>query len=130
VNNGTKVIATAFVLMSAIATSALGQPAHTWYDGGGDIPGTQFEHGEPTCQKTDEDNSPAESYKNLQYFGSDPKIIDKGDEVDVQGADGMVFRFFRTQKACKQFAIQLRAKIKHNRMKSRSRLIPMSKPNL
>jgi hypothetical protein len=112
VNKGTKVIAIAFVVTSAIATSALGQSAHTWYDGGGEVPDTQFGHGEPTCQKTGEDDSPAESYKNLKYFGSQPQIIDKGDEVDVQGSDGTVFRFFRTQKACKQFAIQLRAKIK------------------
>lgn len=122
-NKRTKVIAV-FVLASAMATPVLGGPTHTWYDGGFDVPGTQFGHNEPTCQKTDEDNSPAESYKNLQYLGSAPQIIDKGDEVDVQGSDGSVFRFFRTQKTCKRFTVQLRAKIKAQQNEEQKPLNP------
>jgi hypothetical protein len=129
VNKRTKVIVIAFVLTtSAIATSALGQSDHTWYDGGGEIPQDSSVsafftgHGEPTCQKTNEGDSPAESYKNLQYFGSQPQIIDKGDEVDIQGSDGTIFRFFRTQKACKHFAAQLHAKAKAQQNEERKTL--------
>jgi len=116
----------AFVLASVmtITTSAFGQShTHTWYDGGSDVPDARFGHIAPTCQKTDEYNSPAESYKNLQYMGEEAQIIDKGDEVDAQGSDS-VFRFFRTQKACKQFAIQLRAKIKAQQNEEQKPLNP------
>ena len=103
----------------------MGQSAahNTWYDGGYR---TQDGNNEPTCQKTGEDNSPAESYNNLQYIGEAAQIIDKGDEVDVQDVQGsdVVFRFFRTQKACEQFATQLHAKTKAQQDEAQKHLNP------
>ena len=100
----TKLIASV-CLGVAMATSALGETANTWY---GMLLG---QHG-ASCQVVKND-SPAKTYKDLQDSGFRAQIIDKGREVIIQGSNkGTTFttRFFRTQKACEQAAAQLSMK--------------------
>jgi hypothetical protein len=90
------------VLATAIATPALAQSeprTSTWYDGGSEFGG--FITYKPSCPKSDE--SPATTYDEIKgNTGSPPKIIDQGDQVEVQTADGEGYFFFRTKEACER----------------------------
>jgi len=93
---------------TGVWTVALAQSkprARTWYDGGSEFGG--YISLNPGCPKSDE--SPAETYKRIQgNTGEEPQLTDQGDEVSVKAADGEVYYYFRTKKACEEYVSRVR----------------------
>jgi len=98
----------AFVSMLFMAFQVFAQNTprgKTWYDGGSEFGGyITLKSG---CPKSDE--SPAETYKEIQSnTGEEPQLTDQGDEVLIKAADGEVYHYFRTKKACEEYVSQVR----------------------
>ena len=95
-----------FLVVAVVTSVLLSAPAiasaKTWYDGGYKLDGhTAWKPTCPVAQK-----SPAAEYKLNKSIGETPRIIDRGEEVEVKAGEA-TFYFFRTKKACEIRAAKL-----------------------
>jgi hypothetical protein len=118
-------------MAATIATPALTQSQskkQAWYGGG---------YGGLLCDVAALDtdcssspaSSPAASYESFKYHsGSEPQIIDHGDEVEVRGVaptgEEMCAFFFRTKKSCLQHAAEVRKQQKDEEKQEQEKLDP------